>query len=96
MNSNNLLKCPSDYEKLPNLLMSNFDHIIDKEVEAKLKIGKYKAAYVAMEFFSYCWWNPNESKFYAEVWRYGSHVDTIYSETAQGIMDALCEEWGSD
>ena len=84
-------------EKLPEGLinigeiMSNFDHSIKDESEEKLKNGGVCGGYAAWNFHASVWY---DGKFKAKIMQFGSHTNTIESDSLQGIMDHACEYYG--
>lgn len=83
---------PHDWEEL-DTVMTNFDHSIDWDVAEKLKTGQYTAAYAGWNFNGRVWW---AGTYKCAVWRYGSHVETVISDSLQEIMDTVSERYGYD
>jgi hypothetical protein len=80
-------------ENFDNGLMSNFDHEIDRDIEAYIKGKPLFSRYAGWNFNGKCWWDGDWN---CAVWCYGSHVDTITKPTLEEIMEAVCSEYGSD
>lgn len=74
--------------------MSNFDHIIDRDVEEKLKQGNCIADYPAWNFHGTLWFNGEN--FQCQIKRYQVHVDTIEAPTLEEIMEKASDRWGHD
>lgn len=72
-------------------VMSNFDHIISKEVEQLLRAGGCYADYPAWNFHGTVWF---DKMFKCEIWRYCSHVATLEAVSLQEIMDEASKRWG--
>lgn len=88
---NILLDIPTDLYRT-NDVMSNLDHNINREVELELKSGKCFSGYPAINFFGWIWFDGN--CFICNVMRYGTHIETIISETLEDIMEKCCEKYG--
>ena len=83
-------KVPEGFEPI-GCIMSNFDHTINEDAEEKLKAGKVFGEYTAWNFFAFVWW---DGKFKAMIKQYIAHVNTLESNTLQGIMDEACKYYG--
>lgn len=87
-------------DKLPEnlkyigIIMSNFDHDIVNGAEEKLKPGDVWGEYTAWYFWAAVWWNGK--KFKAMIKKYCEHVDTLESDSLQGIMDEACKRYGGE
>ena len=90
---NEILKTPPEnYTDSGLELMSNFDHEIDEEVEAKAKATNIVVEYPAMNFYGSVWFEENT--WYCKVLRYGCHVETIKGDTPKDIMEEATDEYG--
>jgi len=78
---------------LPNPVMSNFDHEIDRDVAKELEKGGCYAQYAGWNFCGYVWWE--DESFHCEVWVYRSPQEII-SGSLEEIMDTVCEKYGDD
>ena len=76
--------------------MSNFDHVIPVGLDKKLKSGNFCCDYSAWNFCGTVFYNREKEMFQCEVMRYCVHVDTITSQTLQGIMEIASEKYGYD
>ncbi len=85
-------KRPEELEFIPENVMSNFDHEIDREVESKLRKGGFYAYYSAWDFHAEVWFD--DSKFKCMVRQHHSHVDTLEAETLEEIMKEACTKFG--
>lgn len=82
---------PNNYTNI-GTVMSNFDHIIDKDVEEKLKTGDYYADYAGYNFFGEVWWEQN--KWNCDILVYGSLMKTVTASTLEDIMEIVSTEYG--
>ena len=73
-------------------LMSNYDGLIDQKVADLLKGEPLFSRYAGWNFNGKVWWE--DSRWHCEVWRYGSHVNTISEDTLEEIMHSVCEMYG--
>lgn len=87
------MKRPDNYTEL-DCVMSNFDHMIDKEIELKLKTGAYYAGYGAENFFGEVWWGDN--KWNCDIWVLVSYIETFIADTLEEMMTIVCEKYGSE
>lgn len=88
------IRKPDYFMFLNKDVMSNFDHIIDKDVAKKIKREDYYAQYSGCNFCGYVWWQNN--KWHCEVWRYRSFVETISENTLEEIMSSVSDQYGND
>lgn len=86
---------PEEYENLGDV-MSNFDHQIDRKVEARLRKSLAWATYSGWNFNGRVWWDLESEQWACEVWQYHSHVETVYGETLDEIMEQICAKYGDD
>lgn len=75
-------------------VMSNFDHVIEKDIEEKLREGNCYAGYPAWNFHGTVMYKDN--KFICEIKRYGCLIDTIEAETLEGIMEEASNRYGAE
>ena len=74
-------------------LMSNFDHIVNKDIEKILiENNNIKANYPGWEFHGTCWYHEN--MFYCRVMRYGSVVGYYNAETPEELMEEVSSIYG--
>lgn len=73
-------------------VMSNFDGIIDKEIEKELRTKFSYSKYPAWNFCGSVWFENN--KFYCEIWQYGSITKVINGDTLEDVMRVACEWYG--
>ncbi|MFA5714416.1 MAG: hypothetical protein WC998_01575 [Candidatus Paceibacterota bacterium] len=86
-------ECPQKLEPIPEV-MSNFDHVIDREIENKLREGKYCSSYTAWNFYGFIWFEDN--RFKCQINQYGKHISTLEADTIDEIMNEACTNYGSD
>jgi hypothetical protein len=84
---------PEHYEHIGDG-MSNFDHVIEPWVEDRLKNEQVYITYPAQNFRAMVWWQ--DGQFYAEVWQYHNHIDTISESSCRDIMINLSNSYGSE
>ena len=84
---------PETYEEV-DFEMSNFDGVIDNGFEDAI-VGKET-------FGTHSAWNFNgvvycrDGKFYEDVWRYCSFVETIFADTLEDLMNEVNDKFGWD
>jgi len=74
--------------------MSNYDHLIDMDVKETLLTTKKHACYPGWNFHSRVW--HKDGQWYAEVWRYGSYVETISDAELTEVKSQICDKYGND
>lgn len=84
--------CPKSGVNLETI-MSNFDGVIEEGSELKLKSMDCYGEYTAWNFFGIVWYDGEQ--FCCEVMQYCSHVNTVYANSLQEIMNKCCEYYGS-
>ncbi len=72
-------------------IMSNFDRGIEADAQEQLKAGGVYGEYTAWNFWAAVWW---DGEFKAMIKQYCNHVNTLASDTLQGIMDEASEYYG--
>lgn len=85
---------PKNYEDSNESIMSNFDSIIDKEIENKLLKENLYASYPGWNFYGTVWFNKDNNKWYCKINQYRSHTNTIISDTTEEIMKEACDLYG--
>jgi len=75
-------------------VMSNFDHVIEKDLETELKLGGNWGTYSAYNFHADICFEDN--KFICEIWRYGGLIDIITEDTLEDIMDNASSSYGQE
>ncbi len=91
---NNNSRIPESYTEFPETLMSNFDHLIKKNVGESIKGKLLYAQYSGWNFCGYVWWE--EDIWNCEVWAYNIYRKTFNAETLQEIMSLVSNEYGHD
>jgi hypothetical protein len=91
-----LIDYPRDWPKLPDNLMSNFDHQINETVAKELKTVQATARYPGWGFHATCWWDGSRGRYLAAVRRFSYLVATYAAETPRQLMDMVCEDHGND
>lgn len=81
-----------EFNKVHNDVMSNFDGIIDREIESRLKSENVHAGYSAWNFHGNVWYQ--DERFHCEIWRYQCYTETISAETLEEIMSEANEKHG--
>lgn len=82
------------FTKVPESVMSNFDHTINHDIGKKLKTGKYYSSYTGWNFIGYVWWNEN--KWSCEIWQYHKFIETIDAPKLAHIMILVSEKYGHE
>lgn len=85
------MRKPNNYYEAEEV-MSNIDYSIDREVEKELLNEDCYAQYSAYNFCGYVW--HQDDKFYCEVWRYNSYVETFEGDTLEEIKEDVSSEYG--
>lgn len=75
---------PEDYRREGEFGISNFDCVIPDGAEEFLRNNKAWVDYCAWEFFAKVWFE--DGKFYSEVMRYCSHIDTVEADTLHELF----------
>lgn len=91
MSENALVEMPTGLEEI-DIEMSNFDHHIDEDGEARLKAGGVFARHAGWNFNGTVWWDG--SQFCEAVWQYHSHVATLTAPTLRELMTDVNDEYG--
>lgn len=86
--------CP--YRKEIDEVMSNFDHTIDHDVEARLKEREVFARYPGWNFNGRVWWCREAGKWKCEVWVYGSPRKVVEADSLEDIMQEVCGDYGNE
>ena len=87
---------PEDFKEYEEAIMSNFDHLIDREVEAAIKGNKFYADYPGWNFNAKVWWNSQINQWVCQVWQYHSVVQYVVEDTLEEIKETVCDKYGSD
>lgn len=87
---------PEGYKELPDSVMSNCDHAINKDVEARLRDSPSYAGYPAWNFYGYVWCDHQRRVYCCEIWVYGTPRKVIEAATLEEIMENASEEFGYD
>jgi len=87
---------PDSWERLPDTVMSNFDHDIDGAVADVLKERKAVAAYTGWNFCGYVWWDSAADEWACEVWVYHEPQEVVRAAELRDIMDEVCATYGDD
>lgn len=94
METNTKIKLPEHFIEYSESIMSNIDHVVDRNVEEALKDTPFWASYPGMGFYGRVWYQ--DSKWYCEVWCYGSHCQTFVADSPEELMDGVSLEYGYD
>lgn len=74
--------------------MSNFDYDIPPDMEKVLRAGDCHGTHAAWNFYGYVWFQ--DGLFHEDVWRFGRSIAVRSSDSLQGLMTIVNEEFGSD
>jgi len=85
---------PKTFKYCGDDVMSNFDHIIDKDVEGKIKGKSLYAYYPGWNFHGIVWFDKRTKKWRCLVSQFHVHVETIETSTLQGLMSEVCKTYG--
>lgn len=83
---------PKDLPKNADTVYSNYDHVINSFVLEEIKYGLCWAQYPGRSFMAYVWFESEN--WYAEIWQYGVHVDTLEAETFPELKELICNKHG--
>lgn len=75
-------------------VMSNFNHVIERDIEERLRKCDCYAGYPAYNFHGNVMFKDN--KFICEIKRYSSLVDIIKGDTLEEIMEKSSNTYGWD
>ena len=75
-------------------IMSNYDHSIDADIKKILSTQRAHSGYPGWNFHARVWYEGNEWN--AEVWQYGSYIETVSADELEDLKSAICEKYGSD
>ena len=78
--------------ELDECLMSNFDHVVNQDVAQRLRDGNCYAAYPGWNFHALVWFA--DGKFFCEIWRYRSYVESFCAESPEDLMRAVSDKYG--
>lgn len=87
---------PEDYEESAEEFCSNFDGYINYDILLTLQKEKIWAGYPGWYFYGRVWYDKIAKKYCCEVKQYCQHIDTLSSETAEGLKHLVCEKYGYD
>lgn len=85
---------PEGWEEHDENLMSNFDGIVNENVEKDLINNDLYAGYTAWEFYGSVWYDKEEKLWYCKVMRYHSHVDTISADSPSELRKEVSDIYG--
>lgn len=77
-------------------VMSNFDHRVRKDKEARLRVEEVTMDYPAKGFLGWVWWDRSAEQFRCLVNRYREHIETVTKPTLEEIMTDLCDKYGDE
>lgn len=92
-------KPPENYTGLPlhgHEFCSNFDGVINYNIVDRLKKENVWAYYPAWSWCGKVWYDKNDKFFYCKVMRYRAHIDTIFSDTPEGIKEICSDKYGHE
>lgn len=79
--------------RLEDTVYSNFDHKLDKSIEATLQDNPtVYASHTGWDFCGHVWYS--NGKWYEEVWRYRSVVETIIGLSIMEVIKETNEKYG--
>lgn len=91
----NASDCPYTRE-LDDAVMTNFDHSIDRAVEARLRVEEAYGRYPGWNFVGRVWWERAAEKWKCEVWTYGLPRKVIDADDLDVLMHAVSDAYGSE
>ena len=90
------IRRPEDLERTEEAVYSNFDHILEVDVEKRLAEGGCFAQHAAWGFCGYIWYDKEAAKWYEEVWTYSSWEETFSGDSAMDVIGQVNEEYSSE
>lgn len=75
-------------------IMSNFDHIIDHEVAARIEFSGETADYPGWNFHGTVYFKAG--CWFCRVMVYGALAGVVKAETIEELKEAVCSEYGSE
>jgi hypothetical protein len=94
-NSANVIIEPP-YPFIDESVMTNFDHSIDKCLEARLKTEEIAMQYSGWNFCGIVWWDRAAEQFRCLVMCYHVNRETVTRPTLEEIMEYVCDHYGDD
>lgn len=79
---------------LGHAVWSNFDGVLDTEVEERLKKGDCYAAHAAWDYNGSVWFDPDTDTWHEQIWVYGSPVETITGDSATNVIAKTLAKYG--
>lgn len=86
-------RVPSLYIQHEEAIYSNYDHEINNTVVDDCKHGYFYADYPGRYFMAYVWFEIG--KWFAEVWQYAIHKETIEADSIVELKRLVCEKYSS-
>ena len=87
-------RIPEDFKDSKEVIMTNFDHTIEKDVANKIKGQKLYAQYSGWNFCGDVWWAGKD--WACEIWQYGSYINTLKADTLDELMEEVSNYYGAD
>lgn len=84
---------PDGYRDTGETVLSNFDHSIDRCLEARLRQEKVVMQYSGRDFCGEVWW---DGQFHCLVRVRGCPRETVTRPTLEEIRDHVCGEYGPE
>ncbi len=91
---NDYLIPPEDSKHL-GAVMTNFDHSIEPDAEARLKAGNFRGQHSAWDFCGLVWWDPEAGLFREVLFRYHCPIANVEAPTLAELMAKANEIGGS-
>jgi hypothetical protein len=88
-----MLEPPDGYHDTGETVMSNFDHSIDRGLEARLRQERVVMQYSGRDFCGEVWW---DGQFHCLVLVCGRPRETVTRPTLEEIRDYVCHEYGPE
>ncbi|MCI0457789.1 MAG: hypothetical protein L0Z62_12545 [Gemmataceae bacterium] len=87
---------PASYRDTGQTVMSNFDHSIDRRLEARLRAERVVMLYAGRDFCGDVWWEPERRQYVCLVLVCGTASATVIRPTLEEIMEYVCREYGPE
>jgi hypothetical protein len=85
---------PDNYLGTDRTIWSNFDCVLDEQVEERLKLGDCYAQHAAFNYNGSIWFDPDTETWYEDVWVFGSKVGTITGDSATNVIAKTLAKYG--
>jgi len=79
-----------------NHVYSNLDHVLETKVVEELQDGSKFAQHAARNFCGYIWYDPEDSNWHEEIWRYHVVVAEETDTSIEDLIDRVNDQFGHD